>query len=238
MAINIRKAIQAVYTVGIVSRTAGPALPRPVNQALLLPRRSNDEPGIELVALSLAGTSSKAAESVRFNGGRNGLQALVVVAFLCTIQQLILADCERMPRVRSNGDPLIVRLLQEGIQRSHTFRHLVERINASDGIVYVERGKCGHGVRACLELTVRVAGPNRVLRIVADSHRDHERLLAAIGHELQHCIEALSDPHVADFPTMYYFFERIGSTGEQRFETRAAIDAGRAVSDELRANIH
>ncbi len=68
-----------------------------------------------------------------------------------------------------------------------------------------------------------------------DARRDHEALLASIGHELQHAVEALSDPHVTDNKKIYYFFDRIGPTGSGRFETHAAIQAGLAVLDELRA---
>ena len=87
-------------------------------------------------------------------------------------------------------------------------------------------------------LTVRVAGPNRILRILVDTRRDHDELLASIGHELQHAVEALSDPHVTDNRTICFFFDRIGSFRLGRFETHAAIQAGLKVSAELRANAH
>jgi len=114
----------------------------------------------------------------------------------------------------------------------------VETINASDGIVYVEKGMCRHSVRACLVLTVDLAGPNRILRIAVSTHRDHEEVMAAIGHELQHAIEVLGDPHVTDYHTMYSFFDRIGPTGSERFETHAAVQAGMDVLHELRKKVH
>jgi len=61
-------------------------------------------------------------------------------------------------------------------------------------------------------------------------------LLAAIGHELQHAVEALSDPHVTDYHAMYSFFEHIGPTGSERFETLAGV--GMDGMAELRATIH
>ena len=51
-------------------------------------------------------------------------------------------------RVRSSS-AAIAALVQQASERSKTFRGLVETINASDGIVYVEDGTCGHGVLAC-----------------------------------------------------------------------------------------
>ena len=142
----------------------------------------------------------------------------------------------KIPRVRDNGDPSIAALLQEATEHSPTFRRLVDTIDATDGIVYVEQGRCGHHVRACLVLTVRVAGPNRLLRIFVDIHRSHGDLLASIGHELQHAVEALSDPHVTDTRSIYFFFDRIGQIGQDRFETIAAIQAGLDVLAEWRAS--
>ena len=165
-----------------------------------------------------------------------GIWSTVAATILCTAP-LSAADTTvpGIPRVRANEDPAIAALLLEAPKRSATFRRLVDTIDATDGIVYIQDGKCNHGVRACLTLTVRVAGPNRILRIVVDTRRDHDELLASIGHELQHAAEALSDPHVTNNRTIYFFFDRIGSSRLGRFETHAAIQAGLEVRAELRA---
>ena len=42
---------------------------------------------------------------------------------------------------------------------SETFRRLVGEIETTNGIVYVEAGKCRFGVRACLIHSIDVAGP-------------------------------------------------------------------------------
>ena len=65
---------------------------------------------------------------------------------------------------------------------------LMATIDGTDGIVYVDEGKCSHSVRACLVLSVRVAGPHRILRILVDTNRDRDGLMGAIGHELRHAI--------------------------------------------------
>ncbi len=72
-----------------------------------------------------------------------------------------------MMRVRSNGDPVVAKLLDDAFERSATFRRLVETINDTDGIVYIEQGKCGSGFH-CLLMSVTVAGPNRVLHVRVD----------------------------------------------------------------------
>jgi hypothetical protein len=165
------------------------------------------------------------------------IQTVVVAALVVGMPPLGSANgAPRIPRVRDNGDPSIATLLQEATERSATFRRLVDTIDATDGIVYVEQGRCGHHVRACLVLTVRVAGPNRLLRIFVDIHRSHGDLLGSIGHELQHAVEALSDPHVTDTKSIYFFFDRIGQIGQDRVETIAAIQAGLDVSAEWRAS--
>jgi hypothetical protein len=73
------------------------------------------------------------------------------------------------------------------------------------------------------------------LRIVVTTRREHRELLASIGHELQHAVEALGDPHVTDSHTIYSFFDRIGPTGKDRFETDAAIQVGLNIMAELSA---
>jgi hypothetical protein len=71
------------------------------------------------------------------------------------------------------------------------------------------------------------------LRIVVDTHQDQAEPLASIGHELQHAVEALSDPHVTDNDTIYFIFDRIGPTSEGRLGITAAIQAGLDVLAEL-----
>jgi hypothetical protein len=168
---------------------------------------------------------------------RVSIQTAVVTASVVGIPHRASASgAPTIPRVRDNGDPSIARLIQEATERSATFRHLVDTIDATDGIVYVEQGTCGHHVRACLVLTVRAAGPNRLLRILVDIHRSHGDLLASIGHELQHAVEVLSNPRVTDTRSTYFLFDRIGQIGEDRFETLAAIHAGLDVLTEWRAS--
>jgi hypothetical protein len=135
----------------------------------------------------------------------------------------------RVPKVRSHN-PEVGALIRRASDISATFRRLTAGIDSTDGIVYVDDGKCGHGVAACLLLAVQVSGPFRVLRIKVDARRLDCGLMARIGHELQHAIEILSDPSVTDGVRAYSFFERI-SPGEPisdrgRFETAAAVRAG------------
>ena len=59
-------------------------------------------------------------------------------------------DIPAMPRVRFHH-PGIASLIERAAERSKTFRGLVEAIDASNGIVYVEEGQCGrHVVKSCV----------------------------------------------------------------------------------------
>ena len=138
-------------------------------------------------------------------------------------------------RVRSS-DQRLTSLVDQGRQRSPTFQRLLTAIQASSGIVYVEPGPCGHGVRACLKMWMHVSGPDRFVRIMihqSSSDTDAD-VMAALGHELQHAIEVLAAPEVRDGVTMFSYLKRTAPTDNNRFETTAAINAGNAVYDELR----
>ena len=161
------------------------------------------------------------------------IQSAVITACMCAMPAPPSAQSSTMPRVRDNGDPAIAGLIREATARSPAFRRLVEAIDATDGIVYVEHGPCRRGVLAYLALTVTVAGPHRVLRIVVDPRRDRRELMAAIGHELRHAIEVLSDRAITDNRAIYFFYQREGPTGRDRFETPAARRAGSEVLSEL-----
>jgi hypothetical protein len=143
------------------------------------------------------------------------------------------ATARGIARVRSSN-PSINALIQQATERSATFRRIVETINASDGIVYVEEGQCRQGVPACFT-SVTAAGRNRILSVKVDTSKADHDLMVSIGHELRHTIEVLANPRVVDNESMLFFYASVGSRRPGRvFETSAAVDAGNAVRDELR----
>ena len=152
---------------------------------------------------------------------------------ILTIVLSVAASC---PHVRANGDPALAALIDDGARVSATFRRLVTAIDRTNGLVYVEQGKCGHGVRACLTLSVKVAGPHRILRILVDLRRDLFELLGALGHELQHALELLGDARVTSNEAAYLFYLAAAPTSNDRFETQAAIAAGFQVEREAHAS--
>ena len=141
-------------------------------------------------------------------------------------------------RIRSS-DRTIVALINQGIKRSPTLQKLAATIEASNGIVYVEPGKCAQGVPACLTMWMVLNGSNRIMRVIIDRKRlDSDlELLGAIGHELQHVIEVLTEqPAITDGTKMFFFYRRHAPTAGDRFETAAATAAGSAVRIELRGH--
>jgi hypothetical protein len=143
--------------------------------------------------------------------------------------------------VRST-DGQMLQLIKEGTERSVTFKTLVEDINRSDGIVYVERGICAFGhINGCVLPFIAATPNNRYIRILvtSDTHRvSHNQLLALIAHELQHAREVIEHSNVIDIATMEEMYRRIGTplTGHRSgYETSAARAAGDAVLDELLA---
>ena len=136
-------------------------------------------------------------------------------------------------RLRTLGDVLAA-IVTQAIDRSTTFRQLVEAIGQTDGIVYVEHGRCGHGVRACL-LAVTSAGANRIVRVRVAANKADWDLMGSVGHELQHAVEVLGNPAITSTIAMHLFYLRKGHRVGNVFETAAAIRAGNDVRAEVRS---
>ena len=135
--------------------------------------------------------------------------------------------------VRSTS-PAIVALIRQAAQRSVTFDRMVTAIDASDAIVFVEQGSCGHGVRACF-VSVSATTANRYMRVIVDTHKTDLDLMGSIGHELRHTLEVIATPGVRDDATKFFFYERTAMhLGSGAHETLAAQAAGNAVRDEIK----
>jgi hypothetical protein len=146
------------------------------------------------------------------------------------------SDEVQRPRVRILT-PQIACGLQEGISRSPTFRRLVDAIDASDGIVYVEYGKCRSGSRSCLMGSITVAGSSRILRVRIQRTQLEDKLVMSLGHELQHAIEVLGEPWVTTAAEMRFLFREIGVQYGGMFETYEAIRVADAIRRELSATV-
>ena len=130
------------------------------------------------------------------------------------------------PRERS-----IAGLIQKGIAESPLLQQLIDRINASDVIVYLvtNRDLPSH-VDGQLTFMGEGGGYRYVVVSLAPARSEH-RAIAVIGHELQHAVEVAEHPEIVDVPTFARSFQQFGFSGartwrSRTFDTQAAIDAG------------
>ena len=144
------------------------------------------------------------------------------------------ASTSDSPHVRSSS-PAIRALIVQATEQSATFRTMVETINASDSVVYVEQGTCSRACRACF-VNVTGTGAHRYLWVKIDVRMADLDLMASIGHGLRHTIEVLDAPEVTNGTTMFWFYLREGRIETAgAFDTVAAVKAGDAVHAEVRA---
>ena len=136
------------------------------------------------------------------------------------------------PRVRTE-DPVLAALIRDSTDRSTSFRRMVEAIQATDGVVYIERGRCNFYVRTCLAFGIAVVGPNRMLRVIVDKRKAGFETAASVAHELQHALEVLEHRSVTTPAAVRGLFERIGTWDGNSFETSAAVKVGLDVRAEL-----
>ena len=139
------------------------------------------------------------------------------------------------PHVRSSN--LAIRaLIVQATEQSATFRSMVETIDASDSVVYVQEGTCRRGERGVFRERHGRTGAHRFLWVKIDLRRTDRDLMASIGHELRHTIEVLDAPRVTSSRKMFMFYTHEGFIGTSgAFETAAAVKAGNAVHAEVKA---
>lgn len=139
--------------------------------------------------------------------------------------------------VRS-AESRIVTLLQEGVDRSATFRGLVATLNASDVIVQIEPSlQMRRGFNGYLLHSLRVEGEYRYLRITVNPHLHNNRLISVMAHELQHAVEVAESSGTRSDKSISALFKRLDSgtcTGSRGCtETAAAVRTERRVLAEL-----
>jgi hypothetical protein len=120
-----------------------------------------------------------------------------------------------------------------------TFRRLVETLDASDVIVYLEPKVHRRALDGYLVHHVTIAGPIRYIKAAVQMTGAENRLIPLLAHELQHAVEVAEAPSVRDSESMARMFER--STipfvcASQCYETKAAIDVQDAVTSELQVS--
>jgi hypothetical protein len=155
----------------------------------------------------------------------------------CTVASLALAEgsdgSQDTRRVRSDSAAVIA-LLDSGARHSATFNQLVVAIEGTDGVVYVQPGKCpGYRIKGCLLHTMSATPDRRYLWIALDLTAQPVDLMVTIAHELRHALEILSDESIRSSRGIVSFYYPDGNPATRTVETAAALGTSAAVRSEL-----
>jgi hypothetical protein len=124
-----------------------------------------------------------------------------------------------------------------GRRESPLFRALLDQLDGTDVIVYVQCARLRSGLDGKLTFLAAAAGVRYVMvRIAWDLPLP--RKIAILGHELQHALEIARSPDAVSAETMAAAYERFGFTRNRRrdrveFDSVAAIDTGMTIAREL-----
>lgn len=129
-------------------------------------------------------------------------------------------------------------LVAELAERSATVRCLIDRLNASDVVVYIRHRPFTDTTLDGRIGIVRSKGPSRILIVELPCGRSTVNQLVALGHELQHAVEIADAVHVVDAASLAEHYERIGRrTSAARDALTFETEAARGVSMEIRREL-
>lgn len=129
-------------------------------------------------------------------------------------------------------------VFRQGVTRSPSFRALVDRLAASDVVVYIRYEDLPRRLAGRLRF-MGSAGGRRYVVVSVSWHGSGHGQVAALAHELQHAVEVAETPGIVDQRSLRQAYTEIGYatdyvSGRVWFESAAAIDAGDRVLRELR----
>jgi hypothetical protein len=160
-----------------------------------------------------------------------------MVELLLVMLFLPIAASAETPHVRTT-DAQMAQLIAQGQAHSASFRALVDALNRSDVIVYVEPRIVRVKLGGYLIHRVFEREGYRYLRVVVSTPASENKLIEVVAHELQHALEVATAPAVRRPDDIASLFQRIGfrDAGCPRrcYETLDAIHMGRRVREEFR----
>ena len=140
----------------------------------------------------------------------------------------------RSPRVRPN-DGRSANLLLQGLDRSATLRLIVERLEQSNVIAYVEMQPLKQQLAGRM-VWITANAMARYVRISLNPELPSETLVAVLGHELQHALEVAGSPSIVNEASLEAYYRKHGIAMPSHvsgWDTQAARDAGDLVRREL-----
>lgn len=164
------------------------------------------------------------------------LLLLVLIATIAFPATAVASDgALPFPHIRS-PEPQMRALIEDAIDSSPTVRALVARITASDVVVFVA---CEHdpNVKASGRLNFMTAAGGVRYVVIRLKPKRRAAAIAMLAHELQHAMEIADAPAIVDDESLAREYARIGyrshSAHGLAFDTKAAVDVGRRVVEEL-----
>jgi hypothetical protein len=141
-------------------------------------------------------------------------------------------------RVRALGN-VAGRLLEQAIQKSPSMAAMVDELERSDLLVYVETRNLPKLVHGYVQMAGSTANV-RYVRLVLGVPNTNRELMATLGHELRHTLEIAAMPDVRDGASLSARYRTLGVPMVKGgyYETEAALEAGRQVAREIALRQH
>jgi hypothetical protein len=133
-------------------------------------------------------------------------------------------------------DRHVLNLLTQGVRRSTTFANLMQQLNQSDVIVYIQAVDTLPSTLAGRLMLAADAHGQRYLRVQVRQTLTPNESIALMAHEFRHALEIAAASEVRDARGLIALYQRIGDEslpGMHAYETDAAQDVGRQVRVEL-----
>lgn len=148
---------------------------------------------------------------------RRSLLAIAAVMALCaTAEAQPDPTYSRVRHLDARSETLVTR----GRLLSSTFRRILQRLESSDLVVYVE-AKQPLALPGRLQFVVATPA-SRFLRVTLRTPGNEFDQVAVLAHELWHAVEIADDASVRDQSTLRHLYERIG------FGSGASVDSAQA----------
>ncbi len=165
------------------------------------------------------------------------MRVLLAIALIATLASSAGLAAERQggPRLRPQ-DSRIVSVMREGAARSATFRALVDRIEASNVIVYVALNPLLKSSLSGSLTWMTRTNEYRYVRASISTELTFDQMIATVAHELQLAVEVIEDPSVQDERSLVALYRRIGEPSRAAttgWETLSAQQTGYQVRREL-----
>ncbi|HEX3703649.1 MAG TPA: hypothetical protein VHU82_09970 [Vicinamibacterales bacterium] len=139
--------------------------------------------------------------------------------------------------------PQLRAIAEDGLTMSKTLQELVQRLDASDVVIYLTCAQTEVPQARSFDGKLRflsAAGNVRYVVAHVNCRLSREEQTALLGHELRHAVEIADDESVVDIRTFGRCFARIGFLVARdgprvTYDTDAARGAQRAVQHDLRS---